>query len=196
MREQSKWLLFDLGGVLMNFIGVPELAKLAGKSLEDTRNTLFFSDAVELHQVGKISDEQFAANYVAEVSLDISPEDFLALWESWETGPLEGAMELLDELAGENNLACLSNTNNAHWVRLMARYGLRERLQRHYASHQIGFAKPDPRIFAYVANDLGTAPENITYFDDAQHIVDAAITFGFDAYQVNGPADIRQILGT
>ena len=43
MREQSKWLLFDLGGVLMNFIGVPELAKLAGKSLEDTRNTLFFS---------------------------------------------------------------------------------------------------------------------------------------------------------
>jgi hypothetical protein len=29
----QKWLAFDLGGVLMNFVGVPELSKLTGKSI-------------------------------------------------------------------------------------------------------------------------------------------------------------------
>ena len=191
----QKWLVFDLGGVLMNFVGVPELSKLTGKSIEDTRSSLFFSDAVELHQIGQINDEQFAADYVAEADLNISPEKFLALWESLETGPLEGAIELLDDLYEHNNLACLSNTNNAHRVRLMSRYGLKERLQRHYASHEIGLAKPDPQIFAHVADDLGTAPENITYFDDFQRIVDVANTFGLNAHQVNGPGDVRRILG-
>ena len=191
----QKWLVFDLGGVLMNFVGVPELSKLTDKSIEDTRSSLFFSDAVELHQIGQINDEQFAADYVAQADLNISPEKFLAPWESWETGPLEGAIELLDDLYEQNNLACLSNTNNAHWVRLMSRYGLKERLQRHYASHEIGLAKADPQIFAHVADDLGTAPENITYFDDVQRIVDVANTFGLNAHQVNSPGDVRRILG-
>jgi putative hydrolase of the HAD superfamily len=103
-------------------------------------------------------------------------------------------LELLDTLKQTHALACLSNTNVVHWDRLTSRYGLRERFERCYVSHEIGLSKPDPRIFAHVAEDLGTQPHRITFFDDNTNIIAAANAFGFNAHQVNSPADIRAVL--
>jgi len=123
------------------------------------------------------------------------PADFLHQWAEWETGPMEGALELLDGLKETQALACLSNTNVIHWDRLTSRYGLRDRFERCYVSHEIGLSKPDPRIFAHVAEGLATQPDNISFFDDNADIIGAANAFGFNAHQVNSPADIKNILG-
>jgi glucose-1-phosphatase len=195
MTQGENWLLFDLGGVLMNFAGMDGLAEMTGRPVPEIHDLLLYSDAIKSFQTGGMTPEQFAPALTQELGLALSPAEFLHLWAEWETGPMDGALELLDALKQTQALACLSNTNVVHWDRLTSRYGLRERFEHCYVSHEIGLSKPDPRIFAHVAEGLGTQPDRITFFDDNADIIAAANSFGFKAHQVNGPTDIIKILG-
>jgi len=194
MASKSKWLLFDLGGVLMQFRGVDALADMTGQSTAHIHDLLLHSDAVQTFQQGRSTPQEFGVAMVAELGLSMEPADLLHQWTEWEDGPMEGALALLDQPAQTNNIACLSNTNVLHWDRLKSRYGLNHRFLKRYVSHEIGLSKPDPRIFEHVINDLGVRPGDITYFDDNAEIIEAALAFGFDAHRVDSPIDIKVIL--
>ena len=188
------WLVFDLGGVLMNFTGMDALSELTGRPVSDIHDLLLHSVAVKDFQTGRVEPDVFSVAMVAELELSLSPDELLHLWAEWEAGPMTGALDLLDRLGRENAIACLSNTNILHWQRLTSRYGLLERFERCFVSHEIGLSKPDPRIFEHVVADLRTPPHRITYFDDNAEIIEAAIAFGFDAHRVDSPQDIELVL--
>ncbi len=194
MASQTKWLLFDLGGVLMQFRGIDAMAEMTGQTTAYVHDLLLHSDAVQSFQQGRSTPQEFGVAMVAELKLSMDPADLLDQWTEWEDGPMEGALELLDQLARNNNIACLSNTNVLHWDRLKSRYGLNHRFLKRYVSHEIGLSKPDPRIFEHVLVDLGVAPADVTYFDDNAEIIEAALAFGFDAHRVDSPADIKAVL--
>jgi HAD superfamily hydrolase (TIGR01509 family) len=194
MARNQQWLLFDLGGVLMRFRGIDALADMTGLSTTRVHEMLLHSDAVQTFQQGRCTPEDFGIAMVDELALPIDPTALLHQWTEWEDGPMEGALELLDHLAQNSNIACLSNTNVLHWDRLTSRYGLDHRFFKRYVSHEIGLSKPDPRIFAHVTGDMGVLPADITYFDDNAEIVEAALTFGFNAHRVDGPDDIKAVL--
>ena len=178
----------------MQFRGIDGLAKMTGQSTAHVHDLLLHSNAVQSFQQGRTSPAEFGVAMVAELDLDLDPGNLLHQWTEWEDGPMDGAMQLLDQLAQDNNIACLSNTNVLHWDRLKSRYGLDHRFLKRYVSHEIGLSKPDPRIFKHVTDDLGVASEAITYFDDNAEISGAALAFGFDAHRVDSPADIKAVL--
>jgi putative hydrolase of the HAD superfamily len=194
MSPDSKWLLFDLGGVLMQFRGIYGLAEMTGHSTAHVHDLLLHSDAVQTFQQGRSTAKEFGVAMVVELELSTEPADFLHQWTEWEDGPMDGTLELLDQLAQNNNIACLSNTNILHWDRLKSRYGLNHRFLKRYVSHEIGLSKPDPRFFEHVTDDLGVRPGEITYFDDNAEIIEAALAFGFDAHRVDSPAAIKAVL--
>ncbi|SMF21434.1 putative hydrolase of the HAD superfamily [Tistlia consotensis] len=180
-------LLFDLGGVLVDWRGLAELGRLAAPhdDAREVRRRFVASEALRDFETGRCDRRDFAARFVAEWRLGLEAEAFLGLFRSWLRGPFPGTLESLDALRGSHRLACLSNTNEMHWQHMMVGLGLAEALDHRYASHLLGLVKPDRAIFERVLADLAVAPSAVTFFDDGADNVEAARALGIESHLVD-----------
>jgi putative hydrolase of the HAD superfamily len=189
-------LLFDLGGVLVEWDGIEPLVALTRGRLapEQARRFWLESEWVRRFETGRCDSSEFGAGAVRELGVDLSPADFLESFVSWDKGPLPGSLELLRALKPHFTVACLSNNNPLHWNlgRLQELVAL---FHRAYASFEIGLMKPDPAAYEWVTADLGLRPAAILFFDDNPECVDAAQSAGMRARLAKGPAMVRQALG-
>ncbi|MCX6905460.1 MAG: HAD-IA family hydrolase [Verrucomicrobia bacterium] len=189
-------ILFDLGGVLVQSDVITPLLALCHNRLsrEEARRFWLESPSVRRFESGGCAPGRFAADAVAELRLGITPESFLEQFASWDRGPMDGAITLLDSLKPRFTLACLSNNNELHWSRLRDETRLAGKFDRCYLSHEIGLMKPDREAFDYVVHDLAISPERILFFDDNPECVDAARAVGINAWQARGVQEVRAIL--
>jgi len=201
-----KLVCFDLGGVLVRICGswdeACRAAALAVRDgppppkVEETRRAL---DA--LLEVGRISFDEWATGVSRAFDGTYSPEEAKRAHQAITRREYEGAPALVDELheAGMAT-ACLSNTNHPHWVRLVHHDGAASlagvpeypsvaRLERHFASHLLGLAKPDASIYARFENGVGLRGQDILFFDDRVENVDAARHRHWHAQRIDPKGD-------
>ena len=187
-------LLFDLGGVLIDFAGFEEILPLLPS--QPDRKTLkkrwIESDSLRQFERGTLEPQEFGHRFVAEWQLSLSAANFLERFSRWVIGPYPGALDLLQGLKGRFRLACLSNSNELHVVQ--HRMALGEHLEKFYFSNEIRHTKPDDAAFQHVIEDLGTTPEKIAFFDDTPSNVEAAGSMGMAAYLTDGVTELRQCL--
>jgi putative hydrolase of the HAD superfamily len=194
--DSIELVLFDLGGVLVHWDGNRGLMKLTGGSLteEDARRFWLHSPAVRMFESGLCSSEEFGSMAVSELGLKIRHEEWLQEFISWDRGPFPGAVELLESLRTEYELGCISNNNELHWSKVRDDHGFGELLPHQYLSHEIGLAKPDPKVFEHVIGDLEYSPVEILYIDDNPECVEAAERFGIRARRALGLDEVREVL--
>ena len=72
-------LLFDLGGVLVEFSGVRDLAMLLKGRLSEAEISEQMSHYLPIEQfgLGKLSPRDFGERFVKDWNIELSPEDFL-----------------------------------------------------------------------------------------------------------------------
>ena len=186
-------VLFDLGNVLVRFRGVERVAELLGEgpATEALWASWLRSRTVRDFELGRLTPQEFCERFLTEFPLEVTPEGLRRELDGWVSGPMEGALELLDELAPRYLVACLSNTNALHWPELFARMGLVERFARAFVSCETGLLKPDPAVYEHVSTCLELAPGRILFFDDARLNVDAARAAGFQAIRADSPGACR-----
>ncbi len=188
-------VLFDLGGVLIDFGGVAAMKELAGIDTDDELWRRWLAcEWVRTFERGHCSADEFARGVVADWALALEPEEFLAAFRSWPRGPLPGAAELVGEVRATIRAGCLSNTNSLHWEDHYGRWTVLEQLDERFLSFEIGHVKPDRSIFDRVAELLGTRPERVLFVDDNRINVDAALDAGFRAVRAVGPDQARRAL--
>jgi glucose-1-phosphatase len=190
----TEFVLFDLGGVLVKVPGVETMRQLAGieDSTEVWRRWLA-CEWVRSFERGHCTDVDFAAGLVADWNLSITGEEFLAAFERWPDGLYDGALDLIDSVRTKARVGCLSNTNHAHWSQMSA-WGLEERFEVKFLSHEMGMVKPDQEIFEYVTATLDIPAERVLFLDDNSVNVEQAASLGFDAVLARGLDGARQIL--
>jgi glucose-1-phosphatase len=182
----SEVVLFDLGGVLVQLSGVGAVQELAGMDDEaEVWRRWLGCEWVRRFERGLCSEIDFAAGVVADWNMATSPLDFLAVFRGWAVGTYDGALDLVDEVAGRARLGCVSNTNGLHWAE-MSGWGLQERFEFRFLSHEIGMIKPDREIFEHVVATVGVPAENILFLDDNVINVEGATAVGLDAVVVKG----------
>lgn len=193
--KQFSYLLFDLGGVIVDWNGIEPLRALTGHRLsaEDARRFWLESKAVKAFETGRCDAERFARDAMAELGVKMEARQFIDLFASWERGPFPGAPELLRSLAPRHRLACLSNNNPIHWE-MHRRAGVLDCFQRLFASFQTGLVKPEPEVFLHVIRSLGVAPETILFFDDTPECVAGAAHLGLTARLAREPAGVQTAL--
>ena len=156
-----KVLLFDLGGVLVDFAGLQELPRLLAAPMKPEDSAAQMGDTPRRsgfsRRAGARSSE-FAAAFIEEWGLALGRDEFLEEFRSWVRAPYAGTAELLAGLRSRHTLACLSNTNAAHWEKVLQMDGLGPVLDRPFVSHQLGLMKPSLEVYAQVARELGCEP--------------------------------------
>jgi FMN phosphatase YigB (HAD superfamily) len=220
----TRVVCFDLGGVLVRICQT--WAEACTRASLPVRSAEWLaSDAwrTARRQVGDRyqSGQLECAAYFAELaSLSeglFSAAEFEQIHGAWTLEHYPGALELVRTLNAQPDVltACLSNTNHAHWVRLVGADGRNEypavaELRHQLASHLLRCAKPDARIYALAqatfaraivsqARASGAAelrPSDILFFDDLPENVLAARAAGWTAFQVDPSGDtVAQMRG-
>jgi putative hydrolase of the HAD superfamily len=189
----KKLLVFDLGGVIINFnIGV--MGQWTGLSSDAFWRRWLKSEAVRDFESGKTGRHTFARELTAEFDLPVSPQEFLTIYRTWHKGLYPEARPLLEALAPQYTLACLSNINEIIWADMLCEQGIDRLFRYRFASHEMGCLKPDPEAYAYLLREVPFEKEEILFLDDNPVNVEAAQAFGIDAYVTRGPEEARATL--
>jgi glucose-1-phosphatase len=191
-----KLLLFDLGGVLIDFSGIRDLPALMRIPVleAEVRQRWGSCPVIRAFETGEITANQFAERFVKEWDLILSSDAFLKEFRAWVRGFLPGAKELLASLKGQFRLACLSNSNYVHWEDNAQRFEMEGMFEKALSSHQIGSLKPDPEIYRQALSLLNVNPEEVLFFDDNKANISGAHQAGITAYQVEGVDELRTCL--
>ena len=181
---------FDLGGVLVRICRSwqegCEAAQVPLRPFNETdeirtqRSTLIAN-----HQMGKLpAQEYFKALSTLHESI-WSPEEIQRIHNAWVLGPYPETSELINEirLAGHQT-ACLSNTNESHWLSLLEDTAISQ-LDHTHASHLMGLHKPDPHIWPAFEQLTECNAHDVVFFDDLLENVQSAISAGWDAIQID-----------
>ena len=190
-------ILFDVGGVLVEFRGSPRLIELVDGEVTKEKIRAFrrvTGPWVRKLESGACSVEEFARGHLEDWPSDLTPEGLIEELESWPLNLYPGAIELLQSLQKRHTLGCLSNTNPIHWPLQRDGMGLGDYFSRQYVSYEIGALKPDSAVFEHVIEDLACEPERILFLDDREENVEAATAMGIEARRVKGIDETRAAL--
>ncbi len=188
-------VLFDLGGVLVDFGGVEAMKRLSGIDDDDELWSRWLSCRwVREFERGGCTAEEFAVGVVDDWELQIGPAEYLECFRGWLGGPLPGAERLVEEVHAVATVGCLSNTNALHSEEQFSRWPVVADLEHRLFSHELGAVKPDEEIFDRALARLGVAPGRVVFLDDNQINVDGARTAGLVARRVRGVGEARAAL--
>src|SRR5271166_1886224 len=194
--KEIRVLLFDVGGVLVQLSGVEVMLGWLGQALtlEEMWRMWLHSSPVRRFETGKIGAAEFASGVISEFGLPVEPQQFLQAFVSWPTGLYPGTLEMLARIPRSYHRALLSNSNGLHWPRVVGEMGLGAAFDRHFVSHLTGRIKPDPEAFADVVESFGCAPAEVLFLDDNSINVEAARSFGMQAFRVRGADETEHLL--
>ncbi|MCC6952174.1 MAG: HAD-IA family hydrolase [Phycisphaerales bacterium] len=197
-----RMVCFDIGGVLVkHFRTWPEACAGLGveyrAGIDDPGLLALRRAAGKQYALGRIDEEEFYRELVRGVAGLYTPEEVRHVHTHWITSEYDGIGEVMDRLVGlgRARTAVLSNTNATHWRRLAGGDGARAdfptpgKVQRLFASHLMGLAKPDPMIYEAFEREAGVAPGEILFFDDLPENIEAAAGRGWNASRVDHTGD-------
>jgi glucose-1-phosphatase len=197
LATKPELLLFDFGGVLIEFAGLKELGQhLRWPSTPDIILQRWVRCAhTDEFERGQLTPAAWAERFIKDWDVNLTPDEFLAKFTTWSRRVLPGARELLEQLRPRYRLAALSNSNALHWERNTHELRIIELFEFAISSHQVGLCKPHSDIYN-VAIDRAkvSSPEAIVFFDDMAANVEAAKSAGMRAYQVRGVDELRDCL--
>ena len=183
--EKPKVLLFDLGGVIVRWVGLDAVGEITGLSREAVSDRFAASKVFRDYETGRCDDDSFAKALITEFKLEMSLPAAKRLWNSWVQDCYAGTKEMLSTLRKDYSIACLSNTKALHWGHLQTHINIDKYLDYSFASHLIKAAKPKPESYQICIEKMGVNPSDIWFFDDTLMNIDAAASLGMKAFHVD-----------
>lgn len=193
-KSTAHWLVFDLGGVVIEANAEWFLAALPQAEQEQAR--MHGHELMNLFRVyeadaGK-GNESTLFNDMREIlGSQISDQALASAIDAMLGQPIPEMYELIEECSERFQIACLSNTNHLHWPKILERYPVMKFFSPALASHELGLAKPNLAAFRKVEEIIDAHPEQITFFDDKQDNVNAALAAGWGAFLFVTPEQCR-----
>lgn len=196
-------VVFDIGGVLeiTPDLGTDRLWEtrlgLASGEMDERMGDVWMGGALgtitldDVHQAIRDRlglDEQQLAAYMADV------------WREYLGTANNELIEYVRRLRPRYSTGILSNSFVGAREREQAAYGFEDLVDEIVYSHEVGMAKPDPRVYALVCARLDVQPEETVFLDDADQAVAGAHRAGMHAvhYRDNAQAieEIGKLLNT
>ena len=183
--SKIEWVLFDLGGVLVE-VSQPRifeaLSNFTGLSAEEVETRLKSA----IHLWNPFIEREFTPmelTHLVTTLLErgLTEQQVVDAFNAELGATIESTAAVIPALRTRTQVGCLSNTNSIHWDRLLSHYDFMNHFDRRFASQLLGCAKPKSVIYEKVEKLLGAEPRSILFFDDRQDNVEAASRLGWNA---------------
>ncbi|MEV0257574.1 HAD family hydrolase [Streptomyces sp. NPDC050732] len=115
-----------------------------------------------------------------------------------ELQPVEGAVDVLEKLAGDGVPYCLASSGSHERIRVGHRKaGLDKWFDegRIFSSQDVGRGKPAPDLFLHAAERMGVAPEKCVVVEDSPLGVQAAVAAGMDVLGFTAMTPAERLTG-
>lgn len=183
--SKIEWVLFDLGGVLVE-VDQPKIFQALAESCSISAAEIETRLKSAIHVWNPFIEQEFTPAELARLVNGLLgsslPDHAVADAFNAELGStISSTAMLLPELRQKVQIGCLSNTNSIHWDRLLSAYEFMGHFDRRFASQILGCAKPKSEIYEKVETLLAAPPRSILFFDDRQENVEAAARRGWVA---------------
>lgn len=179
----TKAFVFDLDGVIRHWDpaivanaesahGLPSGALLA---------TAFEPELLLSVVTGQITDSSWRAEVTSRLNQiypDADGSGAVTAWSEPVGEIIDGSREVLKKARSQGTLCLLTNATDRLTSDLTA-LGLIDMFDHIFNSSEIGFAKPDERVYSHVEHVLGHRPDQIVYIDDGIANIDAAAKRGW-----------------
>jgi putative hydrolase of the HAD superfamily len=187
--QEPRAVIFDIGKVLIDFDHgrmANALAQYSPHSASEILDIMEKSEATRLIRIGKISTNEFIARIKQEAALDIDSEEFLRIYNDQFT-PKQDMIDFAFRLKRAGyKVAALSTISAPHYEHILRLLPAIQKLDGVFVSCKLGMAKPDPKIYEYVLEELGIAPHEAIFVDDVDENVTGARGSGMTAIKFAG----------
>ena len=195
-------IFFDLGNVILPFNNYQIAEKLCRFSRkeefqepEKVFSYLFdFQEGViNPFDMGKVSPQEFFESVRNHLGLSIPFEQFVPIWTDIFVEDQE-VSEIIRSLKGKRRLGLLSNTDPLHFHYIVSTFPIVSALEKWILSYEVGFKKPDARIFQRAIEWASVEPEKILFIDDTKGHVESAISLGMQGIHFFSATKLREEL--
>ena len=184
-------VVFDIGGVLeitpdlgVDRLWETRLGLSAGEILVRMRDvwrggsigTITLDDVHEALRGRLGLDDQTLAQYMADV------------WREYLGTANTELIEYGRRLRPRYRTGIVSNSFVGAREREQAAYGFEDLVEEIVYSHEVGFSKPDPRIYGLICTRLNVPPEEMVFVDDSDVCVAGARDVGIHAVRYQSSA--------
>lgn len=189
-------ILFDLGGVLVELDKPSEATAWFDSSLSAKENwdRWLTSPHAQAFERGELSPTEFATQFIQENNLSLEANALLRKYKDWVLGFYPGVFPVLTQLKNQFTLGVFSNITEVHWPEINQELRQHDCFTHLFASYLIGYAKPEPDAFRYVAEKMAVNPADILFLDDTEINVDGARKAGMTAAVVDGFSELKSTL--
>jgi putative hydrolase of the HAD superfamily len=195
-------IFFDLGNVILPFNNYQIAEKLSrfSQKREFQDPTKIFPYLFELQEgvinafeMGRISSSEFFQSIKNHLALSISFEEFIPIWTDIFVENRE-VSEIILSLKGRWRLGLLSNTDPLHFKHILSEFPVVSVFDKWILSYEVGFKKPDVRIFQKAMEWASIEPEKILFIDDIKDHVEAAASLGMQGIHFISTPQLREEL--
>jgi len=190
-----KVIYFDLGKVIIDFdyaVAIRQVMKVTSLSLAEVTAALTDSSIINEYETGKISTAEFHRLVSGLLRLEVPLETFKQLWGNMFLPQPLLSESFLKSLRNRYRLILLSNTNEIHFEFVEERYPILDHIRERVLSYQVGYMKPDEKIYHTAVAKAGVRPEEILFTDDREENVNAARCIGIHAIRFQSEDQLKR----
>jgi putative hydrolase of the HAD superfamily len=192
-------IFFDLGNVILPFNNYQIAEKFSRfsqkREFQDPKE--IFSYLFDLEKgvindfdLGRVSPSQFFQSIRKTLGLSIAFEQFIPIWTDIFIENKE-VSEIILSLKGKWRLGLLSNTDPLHFNYIVSTFPIVSVLEKWILSYEVGFKKPDTRIFQKAIEWASVEPDKILFIDDTKGHVEAAVSLGMQGIHFISGSQLR-----
>jgi len=183
-------VVFDVGNVLLDWNPAYLYEALIPHREE---REWFLTHVLTLGWHSKQDRGRKCADGIAELSARFPGSAGLiaAFYDRWlETigGPIDGTVALMEDIRAQGvPVHAVTNFSAELWPITVEAYPFLADFEVAVVSGEVGYIKPDPRIFDELLRRTGLAADQMIFIDDRTDNVEAARQLGFRAIRFTGP---------
>jgi HAD superfamily hydrolase (TIGR01509 family) len=200
--QQTKAIIFDLGGVLLDIdfkLSEKAFAELGVTNFSDFFNQFHSNDLFKRLETG-MEDDLFYDDLRTATGLPLRNEQIRDAWNALLLNFRPESVAVLPVLKDKYELYLLSNTNEIHLQEFQRRYAVwrpgqifDDLFDAAYYSHRIGHRKPNASAFEYVLQMHGLNAAETIFIDDSINNIEAAQQLGLQTIHLKAGMKVEEL---
>lgn len=164
-------------------------------SLDEIRQAFTFDSHYERHECGEIETSDYYDHLASVLQIEADHSYIDEGWNSIYVGEIAETIAMVRAVKVTVPCYALTNTNAAHAAVWSQKFpAVVASFDRIFTSHEMGWRKPDRKVFEHICQTISVAAESIVFFDDRLENVQGARAANLQAVHVRSPSDVRRAL--